>query len=701
MVDGRPTAGRSIGAIAGTTACEIIGQRTTVRGRHIREATLDWVRGFGAELLAALADPRVWFSFLVALLLGVACLALGTWAARRVGLLHRDAPASETLGVGLGSGLLMFAAWWATIGSGGRSAFTPVAIAFVAALVLRRRESRSRVPATSIRERRPRFSRVGAAVAAGGFVLAVGLIYGSTMAPSPRNGQQPIEYTDVAYYSALALNLNQNGTESTSYPSGVDSISGLPPQAWYHWGEIWIAAASVRVFSLDPVLARHYVALPLVLLAAAALTGTIVRRLARTSSRRAFVFGAAASLFLAPVPVLAGALYGWWAVGLLFGITLYGMSVIAALLGLYVITVRGSLRDSLDLQLFCGTLIASMLPTHIVVAVLALIGAAGVFVVDTTTGFVRGRRPVVSRPWRGIVGSAAVVGAVTLVWGFLTMHGVGGIGSSPLVSAFDRVWIEAMTANLLAAGVFLAIPTAWLLFRDVSTPLAGVLLGTMGLVAAGAIAWGARFADFDMFHAFFAAIAVFAIPAAAVAVWTLWTHLRSTRRIGLAAGLLVFSVLQLELGAIPAMTRLQLFGSTTNPPIPLEVLAAIETLPPDAKLAYSCKPDEEFAFSTPALVSIYAHTGRRVVPMCYELDVSSAMIGADAGSRPENPFFKFLPQHELFTNPATPPTVADIAAFMKAHGIGYIYEDADHPNSLVPTAHPIAMRGPVVVLQIE
>jgi hypothetical protein len=204
-----------------------------------------------------------------------------------------------------------------------------------------------------------------------------------------------------------------------------------------------------------------------------------------------------------------------------------------------------------------------------------------------------------------------------------------------------------------------------------------------------------------MFHVFFAAIAVFAIPAAAVAVWTLWMHLWSTGRLRLAAGLLVVAVLQLELGAIPAMTRLQLFGSTTYPPIPLDILAAIETLPADAKLAYSCKPDEEFAFSTPALVSIYAHTGRRVVPMCYELDVSSAMIGADTGSRPENPFFKFLPQHELFTDPAMPPTAAGVAAFLKAHGIRYIYEDAEHPNTLAPGAHPIATRGPVVVLQIE
>jgi hypothetical protein len=643
----------------------------------------------------------VWFSFLVAVLLGVVCLALGTWAARRVGLLNRNAPAGETLGVGLGLGLLIFAAWWAAIGSAGRSAFTPVAIAFIVALVLALRAPRSRTSEDPRPDAPARFSRIRAALAVTGFLLAVGLIYGSTMAPSPRNGEQPLEYTDVAYYSALALNLNQSGTESINYPSGLDAIAGIPSQTWFHWGEIWIAAAAIRLFDLDPVLARHYVVLPLMLLAAAALTGTLVRRLARTSSRRAFLFGAAASVFLAPVPVLAGALYGWWAVGLIFGISLYGLGVIAALLGLYIIAVLGSRRDTFTLRLFCGTIAASMLPTHVVVAVLALIGTAGVFMLDSATAVVRRRRPALSPTWFGIVGSSVAVGLASFVWGLLTGHGLGGVGSSALVSPFDRAWVEAVAANSLAGGMLLAIPVAWFVIRDRSRTLAGVFVGTMCLVAAGAIAWGLRFAVFDMFHVFFAGVVVFAIPVSAVAIWMLWTHLRSSGRLRLAASLMVFSVVQLELGAIPAMTRLQLFGSTTYPPISLDVLAAIESLPPDAKLAYSCRQDEEFAFSTPALVSIYAHTGRRVVPMCYELDFWSSMIGADSAVRPENPFFKYIPQHELFTDRTTVPSPSSIAAFLKDHGIGYIYADAEHPNWLVPSAHPIASHGSVVVLRIR
>ena len=647
-----------------------------------------------------MADGRVWLSFLVALLFGAVCLALGTWAARKVGLLDRNAPTGETLGVGLGSGLLIFAAWWATIASGGRSSFTPVAIAFAVALVLAVRAPGSRTPEKPQPEGSARFSRIHAALAVSGFVLAVGLIYGSTMAPSPRNGEQPLEYTDVAYYSALALNLNRSGTESISYPSGFDSIAAIPSQTWFHWGEIWMAAAAIRLFDLDPVLARHYVVLPLMLLAAAALTGTLVRRLARTSSRRAFLFGAAASLFLAPVPVLAGALYGWWAVGLLFGISLYGLGVIAALLGLYIIAVLGSRHDTFTFRLFAGTVVASTLPTHVVVAVLALIGTASVFMLNSAIAVLKRRRPRLSPPWLGIIGSSVAVGLASFVWGLLTGHGLGGVGSSALVSPFDRAWVEAVAANSLAGGMLLAIPVAWFVVRDKSGPLAGVFVGTMCLVAAGAIAWGVRFAVFDMFHVFFAGVVVFAIPAAAAAIWTLWTHLRSTGRLRLAASLLVFAVVQLELGAIPAMTRLQLFGSTTYPPIPLDMLAAIETLPPDAKLAYSCRQDEEFAFSTPALVSIYAHTGRRVVPMCYELDFWSSMIGADPANRPENPFFTYIPQHELFTDRTTLPSPSSIDAFLKDHGISYIYADPQHPNSLVPGAVPVAAIGGIQVLLV-
>ena len=71
-----------------------------------------------AEFPITMADGTVWLSIGQALLVGGVCLAFGIWVARFVGLLESDAPAGETLAVGLASGLLVLAAWWAAIASG-------------------------------------------------------------------------------------------------------------------------------------------------------------------------------------------------------------------------------------------------------------------------------------------------------------------------------------------------------------------------------------------------------------------------------------------------------------------------------------------------------------------------------------------------------------------------------------------------------
>ena len=163
----------------------------------------------------------------------------GVWIARFVGLLSADAPAGETLGVGLASGLLVLAAWWAAIASGGRSSFTPVAIGFAIALglaaVRRWRPARARRhrpecdecaaiagPPIAHSRRRDLSSMVGGAL----FVVAVALLYGSTMALSPRDGVQPLEFNDEAYYSVLGADLAKTGTETIYSPSGFDQIDG-------------------------------------------------------------------------------------------------------------------------------------------------------------------------------------------------------------------------------------------------------------------------------------------------------------------------------------------------------------------------------------------------------------------------------------------------------------------------------------------
>jgi hypothetical protein len=662
--------------------------------------TLDWLRGFVTPLTASLSDGRVWLSFVIALLLGSACLVLGTWAARRVGLLDRSAPVGETLGVGLGSGLLMFAAGWAAIASVGRSSFTPIALAFVIAIVLEHRFRNSR-PKENVRaDRQPRISTFRAAIVAAAFVVAIGLIYGSTMSPSPRDGAQPVEHGDEAYYSALAIDLNRSGTESPTFQSGFDSIPGFPTQNWYHWGEMWISAAVIRASGLDPVLARHYVVLPLLLLAAASLTGTLVRRIARSSSRLAFLFGAAACLLLAPLPLVPGDLTGWWAVGLLFGISQYGLAVVAALLSLQVIAINEARRSSAGFWLFSGTIMASLLPAHVVVAVLALVEGAAVSFMAVVLALLRRRRPSIPEHWRGVIACVAVVGVATAAWGALTGHELRAIGTSAIVAPYNRVWLETVAYTALAAGALLAVPFAGWATRTTSDGRAPLFIGTALLVAWGAIAWGARIADFDSFHIFFGAIAVFGTPVAAAAIWTLWMHLRTAGRARFAAALLILCAVQVEAGILPAMARLQQFGTSRYQPIPLEILATIRGLPTDAKLAYACRTDEEFTFWVPRLGSIYAHTGRRVVPLCFELDRSSAMIGADPSIQNENLVFRFAPQAVLFSDVTASPSSASVSAFLKEHDIGYIYADADHPNVLVPEAQPIASRDGVVVLAV-
>ena len=69
-----------------------------------------------------------------------------------------------------------------------------------------------------------------------------------------------------------------------------------------------------------------------VLLAAATLTGTVVRRMTGATSTTVFLFGFMACLFLAPVALASEPFFASWASGMLFGITVYGLAVPAVLL---------------------------------------------------------------------------------------------------------------------------------------------------------------------------------------------------------------------------------------------------------------------------------------------------------------------------------------------------------------------------------
>jgi len=89
-----------------------------------------------------------------------------------------------------------------------------------------------------------------------------------------------------AFYSVLGTDLAQDGVETVFKSSGFDQIVGEPRQSWYHWGEIWLAAAVGETAPIGPTFARHYVVLPLLLLAIAGLTAVVFGRLTRVTSRR-------------------------------------------------------------------------------------------------------------------------------------------------------------------------------------------------------------------------------------------------------------------------------------------------------------------------------------------------------------------------------------------------------------------------------
>jgi hypothetical protein len=682
------------------------------------------------EFAITVSNGAFWVAIGQALVFGGVALTVGVWVARQVGFLANDAMAGETLGVGLATGLISLAAWWAAIASGGRSSFTPVAagLAVAVAIAVVHRASpmadaETRRPlATDGRPRRnarrllhsPLFLGY---LAGAVFVVAVALLYGSTMAPSPRSGMQPVEFMDEAYYAVLGRDLATTGIETIYSPSGFERLDGLPAQTWYHWGELWLASAMISIFGTPPLPARFFIVLPLLLLATAAMTGTVVRRIARTDSRQAFLFGFIACLLLAPIPVIAGPFFSNWAAGQLFGITVYGLAAPAVLVALHSVTVLGTKNASWALETFVGCAIAVILPAHLAVAFIALLGVGSVWAIRVFRSLTaQGRWLPISSGWRRTVVIAGVILLMTVAWGMLTGHGLGNAVASSNVSAFNRSWAEPVAITFLGAGVLLASALAWPLVRKEAPVQAELYVGTGAIVVGGAIAWGARLSDFTTSYLFFGGIALFATPAAATAARTLWERLRKSRLRGAAPLLVTMCVVQIVSGVLTAIDRLQQFGPHSYvevvgplgdprsvpilPPISVGLLDEIRRLPTNAKLAYSCEPFDEVGFGDPRLLSIDAHTARRVIPMCFEAEILTSLIGAERSLEVPNAFFQFAPQRRLYPDAAARPSAASIAAFLKANGIDYIYADALHPNTLLADAVPVAAIGGATVLRV-
>ena len=407
-----------------------------------------------AELPFTLANGDVWLAIGLALLFGGACLLFGMWLTSTLRLLAPDAPAGERLGVGLACGLIVFAAIWAAVWSGGRSSFTPVAVGFAFAIAMtvfqrvRRRTTSASVAETTgpvgagaaltpTRSERRR-SLALAALGGAAFVVVIALLYGSTMALSPRDGVQPMEKTDVAFYAILARGLAATGTEMNTFTSGFSDLPGVTAQTWYHWGELWLASAMISIFGMAPLAARYLVVLPLLLLAAGALTGTLVRRINGSVSRPAFVFGFAICLVLTPVPLLTGPFFSVWAAGLLYGIAVFGLAAVAVLFALYLLAVMGPLRPSWPLACFAGSAFAFILPAHLVVALLAIVGVGAVWTIRIGRSLLATRQlPTVSPLWRRTAVVTAVALGATVVWGSFTDHGLGGGGPLAGISPFN------------------------------------------------------------------------------------------------------------------------------------------------------------------------------------------------------------------------------------------------------------------------
>jgi hypothetical protein len=285
---------------------------------------------------------------------------------------------------------------------------------------------------------------------------------------------------------------------------------------------------------------------------------------------------------------------------------------------------------------------------------------------------------------------------VTVAWGLFTGHGLGTSWLSSSVPPFDVTWRDSVLIVLACSGAFLAIALAWFTVRGESSIESSLYAGTSALMITGAVVWGARLGDLNMGHLFFGGIAVFATPVAAIAIWSIWIRLRATGHVRLAFAMLAFCVVQVELGVGFGIVRLQTYGPGSYPPVPLETLAAIRKLPSDAKLAYACRRFEESAFWAAQLLSLDAHTGRRVVPMCFEAETYPVLFGKPLSPSVPSPLFELAPQRALYPDAGATPSPESVAAFLKAHGIHFIYTDTNHPNSLIPDAVSIASDGPLI-----
>jgi hypothetical protein len=655
-----------------------------------------WLTDLPTELRATLANPQFWGAAIVAwVALLVACL-LGWGVASGLGLLDARSRAVDRFATSLTTGLVTLITFWAAVRSLGASSFTPIALAIGATLAFAYRDRRTRPQIPDLRTLRTHgYGRL--VILSAFFVFAVALLYGTTLAPSPRDGVRPLGFMDGMYYSLLGQELSNTGIETVYSTSGFDAIAGVEAQSWYHWGEPWLASAVISMTGTSALFARHVVALPLLLLATTVLNSLIVQHLASSTSRRAFLLGGIGSLFLAPIPIYG--YYATWGRGTVFGITTYGFAIVIVSFLLYL-AARRAWTASRAAKLFIGTVAACLVPAHVA---LAVVGALAVGSVTLARGAVRFRES------RSLAGSLAesravlvalLLATVTGLWGLATGHGISASSSVGTPQPFGLSWGQGFALTLIGSGVLLALPVgAWIVRRS-DRRLSDLFAVALAALAWSALIWGYLIADFNSFHFFYGSLLVFGTPMALVGVGVLLGKLRRIDFHRLAAVVAIAVAVQTAIGVLTTIERLRSFGHGQYDAMPLAMVAAIRALPVEAKIAYACRKLEEFAWWDPRLLGLAEMSARPVIPMCFEGDPLPFLHEQNASEDVENQFFRFAPQRSLYPTSTATPSTSDVEAFMRHHGIMFIYADPDHPNTLVPEAEVVARIGERLLLRL-
>jgi hypothetical protein len=629
---------------------------------------MNGVEKVATDFASLFMDPAAWWAWFVAVMVAALAGGVGWLVVRRAQLLPARAAALDLVAISMGIGLIAVAAGYAAVKSGGASAFTPSAIALFIALCIGR---------GSTPYGRARRSTQLVILGLAGAAWLVAIVHGTTIAPSPRDATQPLEFMDEAYYSVLSVQLAETGLESIYGPSGT-LVDDAPSRTWYHWGELWLAGLSIDAAGVHPMHSRHQVVLPLLVATASILAGALGARMSPLGNRReAAILSAFGMVTVAPMPFYIGLHFDWWARPIGYSITHYGLAYVAALLLVVLLLRPPKTRSG---RLVVGALAGSLVASHVLIAVTAAIGLATALVLRWT--WTRGWSPWPTS-WSGsVVLVLPVAMLTTTAWGAVTGHGLGA--SSPIegIEPFDRAWWGAMLFVLLGAGVLL-LGSARTLFSP--GPLPAVRFLTVGAclaTAAGSIMWGIRLADFNSFHAFFGPLAVLWTPLAVAGVVRLFLISRAHGRRLLAVLVLGTLFVQGGWGAVTTVERLFSFGPGHYQPVPLTILDAIRHLPKEAKLAYRCSLFEEAAVWDARLISITAHTGRRVVPMCFQADIFGPQLGLAADPTRAGPFFAVAPQRSIYPTHDSSPSRGQVLDFLREHQIGYLLVTPDHP--LIP-----------------